>query len=285
MKFDLAILDLDSVLHIVAYKQYAAGNRDNVSATKNAVHSFVEQIRKSSNAKDSIGFYQKPGHKNFRNEILPEYKGHREPTEWIKLWKPIIIEAFQEANLFGLSYVESDDAAMYLADYLKFDNVVVVSGDKDIKQIPVPVYNPFKAGMKPEDRWSYFTLEEANELFWAQVMAGDPTDMPGSHCGIQGVGMATAFKKFRDSQNDYIKIVQQAYTEKYGESIGFQRCNLTYKMVRLLRYSSPNQYINKDASSELNSILASYKDYLIQPNNDISTLFDNTPRSASDLFN
>lgn len=256
-----ALFDLDAMLHIVANVQYSAGNRSNETDVKNHIQRFIANVYTNAKCKEVIMFYQDHEHDNFRNEILPEYKSHRTTSDAIKLWKPAILDAFKEAGALGLKYIESDDAISVLAEDIGYDDVAIITSDKDMKQIPGSIYNPFKSNITAEERWQYINKEFAERFFWKQVLTGDPTDMPGHLCGIEGVGAKTAEKLLSDGTVPYVEIVQSVYENKYGKD-AFQRANLTYKMVRLLRKTG-NEYVNQRALEEVNYLLRHKSDHIV----------------------
>jgi 5'-3' exonuclease len=259
-----ALLDLDALLHIVANVQFSAGNRSKPLEVKQHVQRFVSNICTNATDKDVVMFYQMAGHTNFRNTILPEYKGHRTTSDAVACWKPTILETFKELGAIGLRYIESDDAQSILAQHIGYDKVVIVTGDKDMIQVPTMIYNPFKGKLSAPDRWGNYSVYEANRFFWKQVLAGDPTDMPSSMCGIEGIGMGKA-DKLCDRQAPFMEIIQDAYTKKYGAKEGLTRAVRTYRMVRLLKLEG-NTYINEQAQSELEWLLEGYKDYVFDKN-------------------
>jgi len=271
----IALIDLDAMLHIVAHVQYKAGNRDNVQAVVNHVARFISTIQKNVKCDKALLFYQGASHTNFRNEILPEYKGHRVTADAVILWKPTILEVFKNTNAIELRHIESDDAIGILANTIGYGKVVVVSSDKDMLQIPTTHYNPFKAG-KADDpsRWITMHMIQANRFFWQQVLCGDSTDMPNSMCGIEGMGPKGA-QKLMDAESDdtFQTIVEKAYTKKYGKK-SFERANLTYKLVKILVTHS--NYINDKANAEIKEILDSYKDHYIVLTDSIENLFEDS---------
>jgi 5'-3' exonuclease len=281
-----AILDLDAMLHIVANVQFKAGNRDNANVTKAHVNRFVSTIKKNSQCTSMIMFYQKMGHTNFRNTILPEYKGHRTTSDAIACWKPTIVEAFSELGAFGLQHIESDDAASIVADLLQ-NKVVIISSDKDMVQVPGKHYNPFQSrkNITPEERWSVQTHITSNLFFWGQVLSGDSTDMPNSMCGIEGIGPAKAMDLLLNApiKDKFETTIRKAYTKHYGK-FSYVRASRTYQMVRLLkRYN--NDYINEDATAEVKEIANTYETYIQPITNSIESLFGGSKTSPSDLFN
>lgn len=274
-----ALIDLDAMLHIIANVQYSAGNRDRTADVKNHVRSFVSNICTNSKSKDAILLFQNKGHTNFRNEILPEYKNHRTASDAILCWKDTILETYLELGAIALQHIETDDAQSILAEHLGYDNIVIVTSDKDMVQIPGLIYNPYKKCSNYEERWKTVNKYEANRFLWMQVLSGDPTDMPSSMCGIEGIGMGKA-DKLCDNEKPFLKIIQEQYSKKYGEK-GFERANLTYKMVRLLRLNE-NNYINESASKELTYLIQNVNSFKILITNS-TNLFDNN-NNLSNLF-
>jgi 5'-3' exonuclease len=269
-----ALLDLDAMLHIVANVQFSAGNRDRPMEVQQHVHRFISTVCTNATNKEVIMLYQKSGHTNFRNTILPEYKGHRTASEAILCWKDTILEVFQEVNAIGLQHIESDDAQSILAEHIGYDKIVVVTGDKDMKQIPGLNYNPYKANLTPEQRWKSVNSLQSERFLWEQVLSGDPTDMPSSLCGIEMVGPGKA-KKLCDQDLPYPEIIKNAYSDKYGEA-GFARANLTYKMVRLLRLDE-NDYISEDANKEVSWLLEEYPKFAVSTKDKNSKIFAMNP--------
>jgi 5'-3' exonuclease len=271
----LAIIDLDSMLHIVAAVQYGSGNRDRPEVVKSHVHRFISTICKNTGSEKVLMLYQNKGHKNFRNVILPEYKGHRVPSPQILLWKDTIIEAFNEAGAYPLNVIETDDAMSILAEYVGYDKTLLVTADKDMQQVPTQFYNPFKKNLTFEQRWGSASVYQAIRFFWEQVLAGDPTDMPGELCGIEGVGMGKA-SKMHDNDSGYQEVIAKEYTKKYGKG-GFSRANLTYKMVRLLKLSDlESTYASDEAIEEIKYLISDYPDFIDTVTDTVAELFEKT---------
>lgn len=266
------LFDLDAMLHIVASVQYKSGNRNNISAVKQHVRRFINTVRKNAKCKEYLMFYQGLGHSNFRNDLLPSYKGHRTKSDAIKQFKSAVLDGFKEAGGIELQHLESDDATSIMAHHLGMDNVVIISSDKDMKQVPCIHYDPFKKGKIMDlSRWYASSPSFADKFFWMQVLAGDSTDMPNALCGIEGVGMDTAAKKI-GKRKDYFKVVQEEYTKKYGKA-GFERALVTLRMVRLLDGSKKDSYANTKALQESEHIREIYKSHLVPLNDHASDLF------------
>lgn len=280
MTNSLGVIDLDAMLHIVAYVQFSSGNHDRPAQVKTHIKTFIATIKKSSKCDKFISFYQREKHKNFRNDILPEYKGHRSRTEFIEMWKPTILEAFEESGALGLYFIESDDACSVVAALNGPLATVIMSSDKDMKQTRAHHYNPFRGG-KADDpsRWSFTAKLDSNRFYWSQVITGDPTDMPNALCGVEGVAEKTALKKI-GTRSDYINVVQELYSDKYGVEEGLARAILTMKMVRLLNGSSKDSYANQNALREVEHIKENWKSLIVKPVSSISF----TKSDAQNLF-
>jgi hypothetical protein len=181
MKKRLDLIDLDTLLYIVAYVQWNQGNKDNKEQVKLNVKEFINTILLNTRADLYSAVYQDNNHNNFRKYFYPDYKRNRPPApEFILLWKDIIIEAFQEVKAVGTKIIESDDVLnigynRYKEEY----DLIIVSGDKDLNQIPGEHYNP-------RTHISYFVTDSDAALnLFIQVLAGDDGD--GIN-GLYGIG-------------------------------------------------------------------------------------------------
>jgi len=180
MKSRLALIDLDTLVFIVASRQWTNGNRDNPEQVKNHVKEYVNTILINTRADFYTSVYQAKGHSNYRKYFYPDYKANRpESPEFFTHWKDTIVEAFIELGAVGLKVIESDDAVSI--GYYKYKDeydCIIVSGDKDLNQIPGEHYNPSK-------NISYFISNEvANESLLLQIICGDDSD---SVKGIRGI--------------------------------------------------------------------------------------------------
>lgn len=145
---------------------------------------------------------------NFRKEIYPAYKANRQGVE-----KPALltqIKGYLASNY--ASYIrpglEADDVMGILAtskSILKGKTSVIVSEDKDMKQIPGFLFNPAK---DDEPRW---IIESAAEYyFYTQVLTGDATD---GYPGCPGIGPKKA-ERILDECDEYWPAIVEAYEAK-----------------------------------------------------------------------
>ena len=122
---------------------------------------------------------------NFRKKILPEYKGHRNRKKPCG-YKRVIKELETEYQVIRMPTLEADDALGIYATANPGN--IIVSPDKDMKQIPGQLYNL--------DEMMSVTLEEGEKMHYLQTLSGDQTDGYG---GVPGMGMKRAeawFQKY-----------------------------------------------------------------------------------------
>ena len=126
---------------------------------------------------------------NFRKDVLPTYKGNRKgvkkPVGYVHLREWLI----GEFETYVRPKLEADDCMGILATWQGYrpnDRKIIVSEDKDMITIGGWLMNPAK-----DDKPRMVTVEEANNFFLQQVLAGDATDGYG---GCPNIGMETAAK-------------------------------------------------------------------------------------------
>nr|MDE5831960.1 DNA polymerase I [Desulfovibrio sp.] len=140
--------------------------------------------------------------KNFRNRLYPDYKANREkmPEELIMQLEPIsrMVEALGIRRQIAED-VEADDCIASLASRFSGEHpVVIISGDKDLKQCLSPSVFMWDPGSKEEKILSAadFTKETGvSPAQWPdmQALIGDSSDnIPG----VAGIGPKTAKEIF-----------------------------------------------------------------------------------------
>ncbi len=167
----------------------------------------------------------------FRHEVYPDYKGNRKASRKPIAWKAA--RRYVEEKLSGLwrPRLEADDVMGILATgHTKIAPAsadrIVCSVDKDMRQVPGLHFD----WTKDEDVREV-SLLDADAFFYAQVLAGDPTDgIPG----LPGVGMKTAEKMLRDNvlaENVWDNVLahyeKRGFTEEYALTMA--------RLVRILR--------------------------------------------------
>ena len=144
-----------------------------------------------------ILFFTSPN--NFRKKILPEYKGHRQRKKPCG-FKRVINNLKIEYKVILKDTLEADDALGIYAT--KFPGNIIVSPDKDMRQIPGKLYDFNETvDITPEDgaRWHLI-----------QTLAGDNTD---GYAGVPGIGVKKAMKIFEEEGYSW-KTVVKTFEEK-----------------------------------------------------------------------
>ena len=150
--------------------------------------------------------------KNFRKNILDTYKGHRNRKKPCG-YRRVINALMDEYRVIQLDTLEADDAMGIYAT--KYPGNVIVSPDKDMRQIPGKIY----------DLQTQFTVtpEEGAKWHLIQTLAGDQTD---GYSGAPGIGIKRAETLF-DKEGYSWKTVVKAFEEKgLDESIALQNARL-----------------------------------------------------------
>lgn len=157
---------------------------------------------------------------NFRKDISTEYKGKRAKVKKPLALKPIRQWILEKEECVIYPSLEGDDVMGILAtDPNKEDDTIIVSGDKDMFQIPGKLWK--------DDILHEITQEQADYQFYMQTITGDVTD---GYSGIRGTGPAKAAKILGLSPN--WNDVRNAY-----ESAGLSEdeCLKQARMARILR--------------------------------------------------
>ena len=151
--------------------------------------------------------------RNFRKLLYPAYKGHRNRKKPCG-YRRAINELKKAYPVITTHYLEADDSIGIFAT--KEPGHIVVSPDKDMRQIPGELYNL-------TDPVITITPEDAERWHYIQTMAGDQTD---GYAGAPGVGVKRAEILF-DKHGYSWETVVNAFKEKdLGEEIALQNARL-----------------------------------------------------------
>lgn len=121
---------------------------------------------------------------NFRKDVLPSYKSNRKAKRKPMVLGELRAHVLEKHNAVIYPNLEADDVLGILATEPSKEEQVIVSIDKDLKQIPALVSTD---GQTTES----VTQEQADFWFMTQVLAGDSTD---GYTGVPKVGIKTAEK-------------------------------------------------------------------------------------------
>jgi len=136
---------------------------------------------------------------NFRKKILPEYKGHRNRKKPCG-YKRVINKLREEYKVILKPTLEADDSMGIYAT--KNPGNIIVSPDKDMRQIPGELYNFDET----------FTVSPEGGAAWhlIQSISGDQTDGYG---GCPGIGVKRAEALFKEKGYTW-KTVVKAFKDK-----------------------------------------------------------------------
>ena len=126
---------------------------------------------------DTILFFSDS--RNFRKLLYPTYKGQRNRKKPCG-YKRVINELKNDFQVITYPCMEADDALGIYAT--KFPGNILVSPDKDLRQIPGELFNL-------TDPVITITPEEGERWHYIQTMAGDQTD---GYSGIPSIGIKRA---------------------------------------------------------------------------------------------
>jgi DNA polymerase-1 len=131
---------------------------------------------------------------NFRKSVAADYKGHRNRKKPCG-YKRVIHKLHEDYKVIRMPQLEADDAMGIHAT--SNDDCIIVSPDKDMKQIPGILY----------DLKETFTIDKQSgwEWFLIQTLAGDSTD---GYSGAPGFGVKTSAKFFADYGYTWDSVVQ-----------------------------------------------------------------------------
>ena len=170
----------------------------NFDEAYNCVKKELNKIKDTFGSFDEmILFFTSPN--NFRKKILPEYKGHRQRKKPCG-FKRVINALKLEYKVIVRESLEADDTMGVYAT--KFPGNIIVSPDKDMRQIPGKLYD-FKEHVE-------ITPEEGARWHLIQTLAGDNTD---GYAGVPGIGIKKAQKIFEEKGYTW-KAVVETFVEK-----------------------------------------------------------------------
>ena len=177
----------DTILVTSKFSDAISATRRELSKLENKFGSFTPMILFFS---DST---------NFRKKILPDYKGHRNRKKPCG-YKRVINKLKESYEVIIMPTLEADDSmGVYSTQH---PGNIIVSPDKDMKQIPGELYNFDKS----------FTVNKDDGAKWhlIQALAGDQTD---GYSGVPGIGVKRAEALFEDKGYSW-KTVVKAFKDK-----------------------------------------------------------------------
>lgn len=167
-----------------------------------------------------IEYYLTNAPKSVRRQISPIYKANRKPNKWVNAIRKYLIEMD-----FAITHpeFEADDLIFDRALEIGEQNCIILTMDKDLKQIPGIHFNYYRPKVVNENGekisgdcvgLSVVTKEEAEYTFWLSMLTGDHGD---NIKGIKGLGpkKGEAILKGKD---DLKEAVISQYKGFYGSN-------------------------------------------------------------------
>lgn len=176
---------------------------------------------------------------SYRKQLAPSYKSNRKANKYVWLLR----EHYSNNGVFESDTREADDLIAARAKELGHGNCLVCSIDKDLKQIGGYYWSYYKQKVKDEEgnpvinEWGFeereykqkqvdfISQEEANRLFWIQMLTGDPGD---NIKGLHRVGIKTA-EKILNGNRVLWRTVAREYIAR-GQKQDFK---INYQLLKL----------------------------------------------------
>lgn len=179
-----ALIDADIITYQLA--AWAQTNQADALDVVTRIEEMFNDWMKRACCTDFLLCFSDDRDNSFRRDWYPLYKSNRSDTVPPAML-PLAQKALEEyGRVVRIPRLEADDVMGILATGGKIENTVIITVDKDLRQIPGWHFNPVK-----EDFPVLVSEEDADHLFFTQWLTGDSTDNFG---GIKGVGPAKAEK-------------------------------------------------------------------------------------------
>lgn len=239
----LALIDAD----IVAYKFASKGQQvfkwdeettsvfhDDPKDVASQIDDYLGEVKDKLKADRSVVCLSCPSEDNWRLSILPTYKGNRKGKD-----KPLLLVAMRQHlednhECIMADTLEADDILGILATSdKKFRSYkkVMVSEDKDLRQIPALLFNPAK-DEKPKllDSWACM------EWHMTQVLTGDRVD---NYFGCPGVGPVKA-ERILENCSSFIEMWQRVVETYESKDLTEADALVQAQVSRILQASDYN---------------------------------------------
>jgi 5'-3' exonuclease len=243
----VALIDFDSILYTSVYKVvsfsqireaielYGKDNarqwmkeevlNEGVNRAENTILQILEKLN-SMLVDDITGveLFITTCTKSFRKQIDTTYKAKRKRNSWVWLLRDYYL--MNDAKHSDTH--EADDLIADRVEELGRENCVVVSIDKDLKQIGGYYWSYYKENLKNADgtfitdefgvkqrdfkyhEVEWIDKEQADYYFWEQMLVGDNVD---NIKGIKGIGIKRAEKLLKQAKNNFIQVAR-CYLDK-----------------------------------------------------------------------
>ena len=166
--------------------------------------------------------------KNFRKKIYPDYKGNRNRKKPCG-YRRVISELHKHYQVIRLPELEADDA---MGIYATFEpGNIIVSPDKDMRQIPGKLYNL--------EEMIEVTEEEGMRWHLIQTLAGDQTD---GYSGVPGIGKVRAVSLLEKDGYTWDTVVKAFKSKGLDEDVALMNARLA-KILTQSDYDAVKQQV------------------------------------------
>ena len=166
---------------------------------------------------------------NFRKQIDPAYKGHRNRKKPCG-YRRVINKLKEDYQVVVMPQLEADDALGIYAT--KEEGHIICSPDKDMRQIPGDLYDL-------SDGVVTITKEEGDRWHYIQTLAGDQTD---GYSGVPGFGIKRAVAFFEENGYSWSSVVEAFKSKGLDESVALQNARLA-KILQCTDYDFDTQSV------------------------------------------
>ena len=163
-------------------------------------HNELNKVTKAMMDDDFILYFSST--ENFRKKIYPDYKGHRMKRKPLG-YKRLVNYCRDNHNFKLIEGLEADDTIGIEATRHADPSNIIVSPDKDMRQIPSVLWNL-------TDDVTEITEEEGDRWHLVQSLSGDPTD---GYSGCPGIGVKRATELLDKNENQW-EAVCKAYRDR-----------------------------------------------------------------------
>jgi|TARA_R100000081_G_C4777523_1_gene149476 DNA polymerase-1 len=163
-------------------------------------HNELNKVTKAMMDDDFILYFSST--ENFRKKIYPDYKGHRMKRKPLG-YKRLVNYCRENHNFKLIEGLEADDTIGIEATRHADPSNIIVSPDKDMRQIPSVLWNL-------TDDVTEITEEEGDRWHLVQSLSGDPTD---GYSGCPGIGVKRATELLDKNENQW-EAVCKAYRDR-----------------------------------------------------------------------
>jgi DNA polymerase-1 len=163
-------------------------------------HNELNKVTKAMMEDDFILYFSST--ENFRKKIYPDYKGHRMKRKPLG-YKRLVNYCRKNHNFKLIEGLEADDTIGIEATRFADPSNIIVSPDKDMRQIPSALWNL-------TDDVVEITKDDGDRWHLIQSLSGDPTD---GYSGCPGIGVKRATELLDKNENKW-EAVCKAYRDR-----------------------------------------------------------------------